>query len=399
MATPDRKRPFVERRGDTLRVRWSGPDGKLRSASRNDKGEPFADKAAAELYGYEQIGKIERGEWADPADVDLTVGEWIPDWWSRNDMDDLSWSTRSTYRWAIEGLIWPQWGNRKMASLTHCEGELATWRRELRGDYAEKSVNLVYALFSTMLADAHIADLLKRDPTLQARTQRRRGRRVRTRGAGSTGEKPWTTPMQALLIAERVAALTGRADDFVLVITKAYTGMRWSELVGLEQRYVRDTVLRVEWQLQRQDRQWVRIPPKDESRRDVDLPPFLSALLTGQMASHDGRCTCAGHKDRRYVWIAKDGSHTYRTVFDASGFKPATEGWRPPNHALPRRPVGVRFDVWPGEPLTEATIGRADACWAPIVPGATPHSLRHGHKTWMIDARVEEVLQHERLGH
>jgi integrase len=34
-----------------------------------------------------------------------------------------------------------------------------------------------------------------------------------------------------------------------------------------------------------------------------------------------------------------------------------------------------------------------------IKPGLVPHGLRHGHKTWMIEDDIPEVLQHDRLGH
>lgn len=400
MPTPERKSPFVERRGDRLRVRWPGPDGKLLSASRDDEGKPFEDKAAAEGYGWEQVRKIARGEWRDPGSGDLNITNWVQDWWARNDMEDLSWSTKVTYRWAIEVVILPRWGHRTLASLTHCEGELAEWKRQLRTEYAEKSTNLVYGLLTTMLADAHAADLMKRDPTLQSRGRRHRGRRVRTRGHGTASEKPWTTPLQALLIAERAAALTARGEDFTLLITKMYTGMRWSELVGLEREHLHAETIRVEWQLQWQHGKWVRVPPKDESRRTIDLPPFLGAMLQAQCADGTRKCTCPEHADTSFVWLAKSGGHVFRASFDRNVLKPAAEGLRFTRASAEGRPVYVRAGEWPGVPLDgRVPTEQGDASWDPILPGATPHSFRHGHKTLMIDAGTEEVLQHERLGH
>jgi len=41
----------------------------------------------------------------------------------------------------------------------------------------------------------------------------------------------------------------------------------------------------------------------------------------------------------------------------------------------------------------------ADCSWAPLVPGLTPHGLRHGHQTAMRRDRVPRVLRRERLGH
>jgi integrase len=35
----------------------------------------------------------------------------------------------------------------------------------------------------------------------------------------------------------------------------------------------------------------------------------------------------------------------------------------------------------------------------PIQPGMHFHDLRHTHKTWLIEDRIPEVVQHQRLGH
>jgi hypothetical protein len=46
-------------------------------------------------------------------------------------------------------------------------------------------------------------------------------------------QRVWATPLQALLVAERAALLSGRDEDFTMVVTIAYTGMRWGETIGL----------------------------------------------------------------------------------------------------------------------------------------------------------------------
>lgn len=38
------------------------------------------------------------------------------------------------------------------------------------------------------------------------------------------------------------------------------------------------------------------------------------------------------------------------------------------------------------------------ASWLPVIQGLTPHGLRHGHKTWMDEAGIADVLKAERLG-
>lgn len=73
-----------------------------------------------------------------------------------------------------------------------------------------------------------------------------------------------------LLLAERCALLPGCDDDFIMIATKAYTGMRWAEVIGLEREYCRLGSIRVEWQLYEHNGKWLRIPPKDDSYRTVD---------------------------------------------------------------------------------------------------------------------------------
>ena len=39
------------------------------------------------------------------------------------------------------------------------------------------------------------------------------------------------------------------------------------------------------------------------------------------------------------------------------------------------------------------------ACWLPVKPGLTVHGLRHGHKTWVAEDGIPEILAEQRLGH
>jgi hypothetical protein len=41
----------------------------------------------------------------------------------------------------------------------------------------------------------------------------------------------------------------------------------------------------------------------------------------------------------------------------------------------------------------------AIASWIPVVKGLTPHGKRHGHKVWMDEDQIADVLKSERLGH
>jgi hypothetical protein len=67
--------------------------------------------------------------------------------------------------------------------------------------------------------------------------------------------------------------------------------------------------------------------------------------------------------------------------------------------------VHCSLEPFPGIPVPVAGMHRAKAeqlaecCWAPLVPGLTPHGLRHGHQTAMRRDRVPRVLRRDRLGH
>src|SRR5215469_13745523 len=95
------------------------------------------------------------------------------------------------------------------------------------------------------------------------------------RAAASDAElEPWTNPLQALLIAERAALLSGRDEEFIQVITMHYTGMRWGEVTGLEAASIQPGSIRIWWQLAEVNGVFVRIPPKYGSRRTIDTAPF-----------------------------------------------------------------------------------------------------------------------------
>jgi len=77
---------------------------------------------------------------------------------------------------------------------------------------------------------------------------RNRGRRT-GRKLERAPPRAWATPLQVLLLAERAALLTGPDEDFTLIVTIAYTALRWGEAVGLERDYLHPGEIHLEWQL------------------------------------------------------------------------------------------------------------------------------------------------------
>jgi hypothetical protein len=110
-----------------------------------------------------------------------------------------------------------------------------------------------------------------------------------------------------------------------------------------------------------------------------------------------------GRASRRRVGkklVEVTAPHWRRSGFESMVFKPAAEGWYPRKAPLPRRPVPVTAEPFPGLPVRGRNyVERSEACWVPISDGLTPHLLRHTHRTWMTEDRIPEILAHERLGH
>ncbi len=123
------------------------------------------------------------------------------------------------------------------------------------------------------------------------------------------------------LIAERAALLSGRDDEFVAVILKGYTGMRWGEIVGLEKEFARPGAIRVEHQLDELDSgELIGCPPKDDSYGTIDAPGWLSALVADHIVrTKPMPCPCHG---KRYVFrgqgTARTGGHTGAKLVDVA---------------------------------------------------------------------------------
>jgi hypothetical protein len=232
-------------------------------------------------------------------------------------------------------------------------------------------------------------------------------------------------------VAERAALLSGRDDEFTMVILIAYTGLRWGEATGLEREFVKPGELHVEWQLRELGGRFHRLPPKDDSDRSpawepgvpVDLPPFLDELLAYQLKEHPyAKCACASVHGGSgfYVFRTPDSRHYRRSNYGRRIWHPACEGRVRHASKEPERLVVTDATAWPGFPLTtwplipsgqqnyQPPSGRGRqhipddtslAVWLSVAPGLTPHGLRHGHKTWMAEDGIPEILSEQRLGH
>jgi integrase len=443
---------YAEKRGNTWRARWRAPDGTLESKPG------FSTRKEAENYGHDQEAAIRNNTYVNPRAGRTTLTEWVNEWYPALDLEP---STLSNYKYRLEVLILPSFGECPLASIT--AEQVSTWERQLvASGYSHRTARDARSTLITALGDA-VPRYISANPAVRRRGKGRKGQRriQRIEHAG----KAWPTPLQALLVAERCAALSGSETDFVMVVTLAYTGMRWSEVVGLRTGCVHDDYLDIAWKLYELDGQFYRGRPKDGSIRRADLPLFLADMLSRHRESGDHRCNCAHDPPwcpgDTYVFLGPKGGHFRRSNYSERSLRPAADGWYPPHGKRPRMPVLVRADeAFPGRPLppwpvaepgapfvpptgrgvsrllSDATTGRCRACrralrrrmdgsiithsadgthcpgsgqqpaddvtlasWLAVLPGLTAHGLRHGHQTWMDEDRIAEVLKSERMGH
>lgn len=444
---------FGHKTDNYYRGRYKAAPGKYESV-RDSSGTVvrFRTKSEAKRAAEAEEVKVREGRWRDRSSGRTTFGEYANRWYAQQDLAE---STMQNYRRHLEEHLLPGFESTPLAEITRADVD--AWEKREHRTYAASSVKTWRSTLHLVFEDAVDEGLLETNPATKRRGRGRRAGRSRSRGP----EKVVTDPLGVLLIAERMALLSGRDDEFVACVLMGYTGMRWGEVVGLETEFVRSASLRVEWQLYELDSgQLVRCPPKDDSHRTIDGPEWLVQLVREHLTRRrPAPCGCHG---KRYVFSAvgavKGGepgpklvdvarasgvstgtvsnvlnrpervveatrqkvevaveelgfvrgrrrepeaaAHWRRNGFAAWVFTPATSGWYPKKAPQEARPVPVLAEPWPGVPVRgRNSQGRATACWAPIARGLTPHGLRHSHKTHMEELGMRKVLMDERMGH
>ncbi|KAB1983426.1 LacI family DNA-binding transcriptional regulator [Streptomyces triticiradicis] len=443
---------FAEDRGTYWRGRYKISTGKYGTVA-DESGETirFRTKREAKQAADAEEAKVRSGSWKDPAAGQITFGAYASRWYAAQ---DLAASTMQNYRRHLEEHLLPEFEDRPLASIQRVDVD--AWEKKEKALYAASSVKTWRGTLHLVLEDAMNDELISANPATKRRGRGKRAGRSRDRGP----EKVVTEPLGILLCAERASLLSGRDDEFIAVVTKGYTGMRWGEIVGLETEFVRRGAVRVEWQLYELDSgKFERCPPKDDSYRTIDAPAWLTRLWANHAARTQPKpCAChgntylfrgqgvsrTGETGAKMVDVARRASVSTGTVsnvlnrpdavaeatrqrvreaIDALGFTrgggavdqaehwrrngfatwlftPAVSGWYPKKAPQEARPVPVLADPWPGVPARgRGAQARADTCWVPIAKGLTPHGLRHTHKTRMEGFRTPPKLMDERMGH
>jgi integrase len=253
----------------------------------------------------------------------------------------------AAYRSHLRNHILPRFGTVPIARIDRLA--VKAFVKHLHTRLADSSVRDVLTLLSMLLREAVADRRIPFNPCHGVRT-----------ATGARPERPHATTAQILTIAKRMT----RPADQILVITGAYTGMRWGELAGLARTntHLDDALIRVDpdvGALHEVGGNLYLGPPKTrDSVRDIHLPPFLTDLLRDVLDTHDDD----------QVFTGERGGLLRRSAFSRRMWQPAVNG--NPRHGH-----------------------------LPVLTGMHLHDLRHTHKTWLIEEDIPEVAQARRLGH
>jgi integrase len=273
-----------------------------------------------------------------------TLAQWVTVWLPAH---SASVSTTAKYESMLRTHILPAFGPRRLDAISR--NEVKAFARDLAVTLSPATVRSVVTLLGLVLREAMDEHYLLFDPTARLRLR-----------DGPAEPRPVAGPDEVRLIADRMSDSHTRA----LVITAAYTGMRFGELAALARSntHLDRAVIHICGNTGALHEvagvRWLGPPKTKAAVRDIRIPPFLVDGLDRLINAHPYDtvfCTTRG----RWMW---------RTTF-------IERFWRP------------------------ACDGAPDRGWAPIIPRFRFHDLRHSHRTWMDEDGVPEALKSNRLGH
>jgi integrase len=319
-------------------VRWRDANGAQRA-------KIFGRKTDADAYWRSVMGVVDRGEGLVSDSERITVAELGARWLDASLR--LAAGSVSTYQRDLTRYINPQFGDMQVRRLT--SEIVQRWLSEELERLAPSSVHRHYRTLRTMLGWAAKQRLVAANVCDQVQPPRIPHK-----------EMEFLSVEQVEAIAD---AILPRYRMMVLVA--AYSGLRWSELVGLRRRDILGETIVITGQLLKQNGRWIReIPKTAAGRRSVTLPASIAADLAAHLDTYsqpgpDGlvfvnqQKNPVGHSFRHNVWL------------------PACEK------------VGLARRTGPRS----------------IVDAPTWHSLRHTHVAICVAAGLHPKQIQHRLGH
>lgn len=341
---------WAEKRGPWFRVRYRDAGNVVRTTPDKYRTKKEAAAAAEEIDT-----DIRRGVFINPQASRTTLSDWATQWRA---VHHVAPGTTAKYDQYLDNHILPAFGQIGLDEIRRLA--VKQWAGELSTRYAEATIRGIVTLFSLVMTAAVEDKMIATNPVQGLRLASRRARQADGHRAA---KRPIPTADHLLAIAERAGELAGRGG-YAIVISGAFTGMRWGELTGLAKTncHPADRHLLIDPDVgalhEVGGQMWLGPPKSEAAARRIDLPPFLIDLLEEVIESHD----------YDQVFLSQTGRWLRRSNFDRRIWRPACDG--------------------------DPTRG-----WPPIITGAVFHGLRHLHKTLLDEARLPDVIVNERMGH
>lgn len=275
---------YESAKGRRYRVRWRDPEHQ----QREKRG--FRTKREAEQYAATVEVAMMRGTYFEPSQSRVTVGELAIDWLA-NKEQALKPSSFSPIRIAWRVYVEPRWAATAIGAIRPSAvekwirkvslGKAVTVRVRPGNGGKPRSAGVVLRALGIL---AGILDVAVRDGRIPSNP---------ARGASNLPRKA-TNKRRRYLTNEEVFRFAGRAPDdmrSVLILTLAYTGIRWGEAVALRvgdinlergRLSIHQTATEVDGIIHVG-------PPKSWEARSVPFPAFLAprlkALASGKKRS------------------------------------------------------------------------------------------------------------------
>jgi integrase len=324
--------------GSTRKLPSGNWEARYRDNAGRSRSKTFTTKKAAEQFLQLTAVQQRQGTWVDPALGQMTVGEWAARWMENRQDRPSTVAKNDSF---LRNHVLPEFATVPLLRLTPLDVQGFVNRLNAKG-LAPSSVRSVVNVLTGLLGAAVDAGLLYVSPA-----------RKLTLPKDDADERVFLSADQVNRVAGAVPARY-RA----LILTAAYTGMRWGELAGLKRTrlnllHKQIDVAEVLYDVRGH---FSYGPPKTRAgRRTISLPDGLAYELSEHLRLY-------GSQGQEHVFTGAEGGLLARTTFRARVWVPAV--------------AATGFD-----------------------PAPTFHDLRHTHVALLIAAGVQVKAIQVRLGH
>lgn len=293
-------------------------------------------KVDAERWLRAELASRDRGRWVDPNLGRVTFGEWWEEW--AKSRVNLEPTTVARDESIGNRLVLSHFADARLSEIQ--AADVRAWVAALSATgYGSWTVRKAYQLLSGVLNAAVDDSIIGRNPAARVKLPPVRDQEMR------------------FLTVEQVAELADAIDERyrALVLTAAYSGLRWAELAGLRVRrlaLLRKQLTVAETLAEARGRVYFKNPKTAASRRTVTLPGFICDELAGHLARYPSE---------DLVFTSTEGTPLRRTNF--------------------------RRRTW--LPAVAATVGQPMRF----------HDLRHTHAALLIAQGEHPKVIQDRLGH